>query len=109
MATFLAFKEFGKDAVQKFIDVKCVKEEQDIEELNLGMWRYPDFDTCVFDEDKMMTHILDCYAALCSFQQYRGSKEQSNKLDSKTQHAKNKAFKVAMSLMSKGMTHDGRC
>ena len=53
-----------------------------------------------------MTHILDCYAALCAFQQYRRDREQSKKLDAKTQQAKNKAFRVAMSLMSRGMTND---
>ena len=106
MATLL-FKRFQNEEVQKFIDVKCVKEDQDAEELiNDEVWDEKDFDACVFDEDKMMNHILDCYTALCSFQQYRGYKEQSKKLDAKTQQAKNKAFKTAMSLMSRGMTHD---
>ena len=54
----------------------------------------------------MMTHILDCFAALCSYQQYRGDKKQSKQLNAKTQQAKNNAFKIAMSLMSRGMTHD---
>ena len=74
--------------------------------INEELWEKEDFDVCVFDEDKMMTHMLDCYAALCSFQQYRGGREQSNQLDAKTQQTKNKAFKIAMSLMSRGMTHD---
>ena len=98
---------FGRRAVQKFIDAKCIKEEQDEDKLvNEEIWENDDFDACVFDEDKMMTHILDCYAALCAFQQYRGGMEQSNKLDAKTQQAKNKAFKISMSLMSRGMTND---
>ena len=106
MAT-LAFKSFGKAAVQKFIEVKCIQDDVDEEELiNEELWENEDFDVCVFDEDKMMTHMLDCYAALCSFQQYRGGREQSNQLDAKTQQTKNKAFKIAMSLMSRGMTHD---
>ena len=106
MAT-LAFKSFGKAAVQKFIEVECLQDDVDEEELiNDEMWDNEDFDVCVFDEDKMMTHMLDCYAALCSFQQYRGGREQSNQLDAKTQQTKNKAFKIAMSLMSRGMTHD---
>ena len=103
----LAFKEFGNDAIRKFIDAKCIEEGQDTEELlNNQQWDESDFDACVFDEDKMMTHILDCYAALCSFQQYRGGRKQSKKLSTKTQQAKNKVFKTAMSLMSRGMTHD---
>ena len=106
MAT-LAPGGFNSRMVQQFIDAKCVREDQGMEELmNDEMWYKEAFDICVFDEDKMMTHILDCYAALCSFQQYRGSKKQSIKLDTKTQQAKNKAFKTAMSLMSRGMTHD---
>ena len=106
MAT-LAFKSFGKAAVQKFIEVKCIQDDVDEEELiNEELWENEDFDVCVFDEDKMMTHMLDCYAALCSFQQYRDGREQSNQLDAKTQQAKNKAFKIALSLMSRGMTHD---
>ena len=106
MAT-LGFKSLGKDAVQKFIDVKCIKEGQSKRQLiDEELWENEDFDVCVFDEDKMMTHMLDCYAALCSFQQYRDGREQSNQLDAKTQQAKNKAFKIALSLMSRGMTHD---
>ena len=103
----IAVLEFGRRAVQKFIDAKCINEDQDEDELIYEeIWESDDFDACVFNEDKMMTHMLDCYAALCSFQQYRGNKKQSKKLDSKTQQAKNKAFKIAMSLMSRGMTND---
>ena len=107
MATIL-FDHFDESAVQKFIDAKCVQEDQDEEELiNDETWQYnEDFDACVFDEDKMMTHILDCYASLCAFQQYRRDKEQSTKLNAKTQQAKNKAFKMALSFMSRGMTND---
>ena len=106
MAT-LALRGFGKDAAKKFVDAKCIQEGQDKRRLIIEeLWDEEDFDACVFDEDTMMTHILDCYAALCSFQQYRGSKKQSKKLDAKTQQAKNKVFKTAMSLMSEGMTND---
>ena len=105
MATLLAFGYFPENAVQTFVDAKCINEDQEL--INNEIWRHDaDFDVCVFDEDKMMTHILDCYAALCSFQQYRRGREQSNKLDAKTQQAKNKAFRVAMSLMSRGLTND---
>ena len=104
----IRFDHFDKSVVQKFIDAKSISEDQDEEELiNDETWYHHAFNACVFDEDKMMTHILDCYAALCAFQQYRRRKQQSNKLNAKTQQAKNKAFKIAMSLMSRGMTNDG--
>ena len=104
MATVL-FDDFNYSYAQQFIDTKCMNDDQF--EIDDDAWRYnADFDACVFDEDKMMTHILDCYAALCAFQQYRGTKKQSNKLNAKTQQAKNKVFRVAMSVMSRGLTND---
>ena len=109
--------------VQKFVDVKCLKAEGnddsnaesniDRAEMVLTEWRDrlaecpDDFDVSLLDEDKMMAHILDCYASLCSAQQYRVQNKRPSRLDAKTQQAKNKVFKTAMSLMSTGMTHDG--
>ena len=55
----------------------------------------------------MMAHMLECYAALCAAQQHRNCKEQSSRFSAnKTQQAKNKAFKIAMSVMSQGIRHD---
>ena len=117
--------------IQKFIDVKCLKdiiknddndEEEDSDaesdtdhqaEEVLAAWKNrflgikEIFDVSLLDEDKMMTHMLDYYATVCAAQQYRVQKKQPSKLDAKTQQAKNKVFKTAMSLMSTGMTHDG--
>ena len=69
------------------------------------------FDISWLDEDKMMTHMLDCYAALCAFQQYRADlyrkkEKKPSKLYAKIQQAKNKTFKTAMSLMSTGIMHE---
>ena len=114
------------ECIQKFIDTKCVKyviknddnsdaetdtHEQAAEVLvawkNRGRGINESFDISLLDEDKMMSHMLDCYAALCAAQQYRVQKKQPSKLDAKTQQAKNKVFKTAMSLISTGMIHDG--
>ena len=114
------------ECIQKFIDVKCLKDvvkidEDDDEDSDaesdtdhqaeevLAAWvsDEEDFDISLLDEDKMMSHMLDCYAALCAAQQYRVEMKQPSKLDVNTQQAKNKVFKTAMSLMSTGMTNDG--
>ena len=93
MAT-LAFSCFGVDGVKKFVDAKCIIEGQNKRQLvDEELWDEKDFDACVFDEDKMMTHILDCYGALCSFQQYRGSKEQSKNLTPKRNRPRTKRLK----------------
>ena len=114
------------ECIRKFIDVKCLIKNDDSNDENIDAESEADqaeevlaawhsrrdveeegFDVSLLDEDKIMTHMLDCYAALCAAQQYRVEKKQPSKLDAKTQQAKNKVFKTAMSLMSTGMTHDG--
>ena len=118
------------ECIRKFIDVKCLKDvvknddnddDDDDENIDaesdtdhqaeevLAAWVSDEgnFDISLLDEDKMMSHMLDCYAALCAAQQYRVEMKQRSKLDVNTQQAKNKVFKTAMSLMSTGMIHDG--
>ena len=104
------FKLTGQ-CVQKFIDLNFINGDA---EVVLQAWEnyveyndvFDDFDVSMLDEDKMMAHLLDCYAALCAVQQFRVKKKKTSKLNAKTQQAKNKIFKTAMSLMSTGMTHD---
>ena len=111
---------FDTRCIQKFIDVKCLKDndensdsesDEDVQaEVLLTAWRNEykkDFDISLLDEDKMMAHMMDCFSALCAAQQYRVKKKQLSKLNAKTQQAKNKVFKTAMSLISTVMTHDG--
>ena len=105
----------SKGCVQKFVDLKFTKVDA---EVVLEAWKNHetdqkkkkgptcDFDVSMLDEDKMMAHLLDCYASLCAVQQFRVQKKKPSELDAKTQQAKNKVFKTAMSLMSTGMTHD---
>ena len=123
MFSFFPLK-LTKQSVQKFIDVKCLNYEnddmEDSEEIDDNddaerwpksaddLWEFDDdyFDNSWLDEDKMMQHILDCYAALCAAQQFRVQKKKPTKLNVLQQLAKNKTFKAAISLMSTGMTHD---
>ena len=110
MDQFSSFELTGQ-CVQKFVDLECINGDA---EVVLQAWEnyaeyndvVDDFDVSMLDEDKMMSHMLDCYAALCAAQQYRVQKKKPTKLNTKTQQAKNKVFKTAMSLMSTGMTHD---
>ena len=103
----------SKSCVQKFVDLKFTKGDA---AFVLQSWKGEEwwridsqrnFDVSLLDEDKMMTHLLDCYAALCAAQQFRVQNKKPSKLNAKTQQAKNKVFKTAMSLMSTGLTHDG--
>ena len=90
--------------VQTFKNAKCTINHP-LNNKTIYDPRATDFDISILDEDKMIAHVLDCYTALCAVQQWRISKEE-NKPPTKTQQAKNKAFKIAMSVMSQVIRHD---
>ena len=99
----------SEKSVQTFVNANCVNVTSVHKTLKKKPIIYQpyatDFDVSILDEDKMMAHILECYAALCAAQQWRNrrDKEEDNFA---TQKAKNKAFKIAMSVMSQGIRHD---
>ena len=99
-----AWKKARKQrCIQLFKDLKCIKREflnADADDDNFQL------EMSMLDEDKMMTRMLDCAAALGILQQERVATEET--MATETQTAKNKVFQTAINIfLDNELAHDG--